>query len=114
MADVRCPSCGEIYHETTVSYIAGGIITGDMLRLKAQYVDNGLYSFPESRDTRQGEIECPQCGGPYLTQDGRALWASGQVEPKEKTRRTAAVPARSGQGVLPGVTGKKTRTRKWA
>lgn len=70
MANVLCPNCGESYHETTDAYSPGVPTTGNMLRLKKDYSDNGWTSFPEHEGMKFGDLECPGCGGQYSV-DGR-------------------------------------------
>jgi hypothetical protein len=65
MADVICPNCGGRFHETTDAYRFGVVTTGNMLRLKSFYKENGWGSFPEQEHVQFADIDCPGCGGTY-------------------------------------------------
>lgn len=65
MADVICPQCFGRYHETTSEYRPGVSTTGNMLRLKQVYKDNGWDSFPEGDWVSHGDLCCPECQGSY-------------------------------------------------
>lgn len=80
MADVICPQCGERYHETTDDFVFGSVATGNMFRLKQFYVDNGWDSFPQLDVISFGDLECPGCGGSYVTIGGKVKIDMAQYE----------------------------------
>lgn len=73
MADVICPSCGGIYHETTEHFDPDFPAHGGMFRLKEKYRDWGWDSFPADAAIRFADLECPQCGGCYVDPGGRLV-----------------------------------------
>lgn len=70
--DIVCPSCGESYHMTTDEYVPGVSPHGGMMVLRPMYGECGLNwsSFPCTPDSRDSDLECPGCGGCYVTSDG--------------------------------------------
>lgn len=66
MANVFCWSCKKSLHVTTDMYDPDLPLTGDMLKAKEIVHDNHWWTFPETRTTKAGMIECPYCGSLYL------------------------------------------------
>lgn len=66
MANVYCWSCKKSLHVTTDMYDPDLPLTGDMLKAKEIVRDNKWWTFPETRTTKAGMIECPYCGSLYL------------------------------------------------
>lgn len=64
---VRCPGCGQSYHQTTPEYDPERCAHGRMFVLMPAY---GVYganwsSFPFDESVRHGDLLCPGCGAPY-------------------------------------------------
>ena len=62
--DVKCPSCGEIFFETTEAFDPHKMTTGEMLRFKKQYGPGGYnWSMPFSDYDMAEALVCAECGG---------------------------------------------------
>jgi len=83
MADVICKWCGDRFHETTDAYRPGVVTTGNMLKLKPYYAENGWDSFPEQAHIQFGDIYCPGCGGLY-SDNGRVTVDDEQYAAESK------------------------------
>ena len=70
MADVVCPSCHGIYHETTPLFDAAKTPNGAMFKAKPIVEERHWWSFSETPSAGPGDLECPQCGTLYV--DGGA------------------------------------------
>jgi len=77
--DVRCKQCGGVYHETTEQFTMERAPHGGMFRLKAQFVENGWFSFPEHVGVTGDAIECPNCGAPYGSIQGEPCNTDAQI-----------------------------------
>ena len=64
---ILCPSCGQIYHETTEHFSGSRASNGRMFRLRKQYGASGenWLSFTADEAVRDADLECPGCGNPY-------------------------------------------------
>jgi uncharacterized Zn finger protein (UPF0148 family) len=66
MANVVCPSCHGIYHETTDAFDKSKRLNGSMFHAKQIVKTMRWYSFAEKVTTGPGDLVCPQCGAPYI------------------------------------------------
>ena len=64
---VRCPGCGQSYHQTTPEYDPDRCAHGRMFKLMPAYGPNGANwtTFPYDESVRHGDLLCPGCGAPY-------------------------------------------------
>jgi len=84
--DIVCPGCKGRYHETTEAYKSDIAPNGSMFRLKEPYRTAWRWSsFSEQSHVRQGDLDCPSCGAPYLS-GGRVLIAHKVPLPKKKRK----------------------------
>ena len=61
--DVKCPSCGDIYYETSEAYNPDQMTTGAMLRFKKMFGPEGYnWSLPFAGYDMAEAIVCPECG----------------------------------------------------
>lgn len=65
---VKCLSCCGIFHETTERFDPFAMLNGTMFKLLPKYGPKGenWSSFPQDTAIRDADLECPQCGSPYL------------------------------------------------
>jgi hypothetical protein len=62
--DVKCPTCGNIYFETTGDYSPDWMTTGAMLRFKKEFGPEGYnWSRPFSDYDMAEALICPACDG---------------------------------------------------
>jgi hypothetical protein len=62
--DVKCPTCGNIYFETTEAYVPVRMTTGEMLRFKKEFGPEGYnWSRPFSDNDMAEALICPACDG---------------------------------------------------
>ena len=64
--DVKCPSCGGAYHETSHDFDDQLLPLGNMFRLKQKYRQYGWDAFPERDNIRLADLRCPWCDGAYM------------------------------------------------
>ena len=84
MAQVICHSCKGSYHCTTSKYDPKKPLTGDMLEAKELCKIQRWWTFPETTNTREGDIECPNCGSQYKLNGKINL--VGDIEPQLKRK----------------------------
>ena len=80
MADVICPGCREMYHETTDKFNPDVLANGSMFRMKEPWASWGWSTFFNNDSVGYGELVCPGCDAPYAP--------SGYVELDEDTKLT--------------------------
>jgi len=70
---VRCPTCGEIYLETTNLFNPAVPANGTMFKLTETYGPNGYNwsCFPFDEYVIGESLECPECGGVIVGPDGK-------------------------------------------
>jgi len=70
---VRCPTCGEIYLETTNLFNPAVPANGTMFKLTETYGPNGYNwsCFPFGEYVIGESLECPECGGVIVGPDGK-------------------------------------------
>lgn len=73
MSEVKCPSCGGVFHEVNEHYDPDQVAHGGMFVLKKKYREYGWSTFPADAALRFADLECPWCGGCYVDGTGRLI-----------------------------------------
>ena len=85
MAQVICHSCKGSYHRTTNKYDPKKALTGDMLEAKELCKMQRWWTFPETKNSTEGDIECPNCGTLYKINGKINLVGDIEEQPKRKS-----------------------------
>jgi len=89
--DVKCPSCGGRYHETSKHFNDQLLPKGHMFFLKIKYRGFGWDAFPERDNIKLADLRCPWCDGAYLLHNRIARL----IDPQDDEMMNQGHPRRS-------------------
>lgn len=78
--DIICPSCRQVFHETTESYDPEKHPHPGMATLKQPYKGYMWQEFPKDPSAGVGCMECPGCGDMYVQPGGKLIVRAQKVE----------------------------------